>query len=145
MRREQRLTGGKRFSAIHEADRGRANRLLVVKCIPNGLDTSCFGFLVGKRTGGAVTRNKIKRRLREIVRQAAVKPGWDVVLIARRGAAGADYHKLAVAVRELLLRSRLLQTLEELSDAPDIARGEAHVSGVTTGLTMPLGQRRRAG
>ncbi len=48
-----------------------------------------FGFTVTKRMGKAVTRNRIKRRLREAVRFVGpdyAKPGYDYVLIARHGA-----------------------------------------------------------
>ena len=85
MQRELRLTGSKRFSLIHKEGRGLANRLLVLKSIPNDLDRSRFGFMVGKRIGSAVIRNKVKRRLREITRLTPVKAGRDIVFIARRG------------------------------------------------------------
>ena len=66
MQRERRLTEGKRFSLIHREGRGWANRLLVLKIIPNDLDRNRFGFLAGKRIGKAVVRNRVKRRLREV-------------------------------------------------------------------------------
>ena len=108
MQRAYRLTGSKRFSAIHQGSRGWANRLLVLKGISNDLDRSRFGFLVGKRVGDAVTRNKVRRRLREAVRLTQVRVGWDIILIARRDAAAADYHRLKLATEDLLRRARLL-------------------------------------
>ena len=44
------------------------------------------GFTASKKVGGAVARNRAKRRLRALVRQnlaLAARPGWDYVLIAR--------------------------------------------------------------
>ena len=108
MQRQRRLTGSKRFSLVRQARQSCANRLLVLRSIPNDLDVSRFGFLVGKRTGGAVLRNLVRRRLREAVRPMPVKPGWDIVLIARRSAAGAAYIDLKGAAQELLSRARLM-------------------------------------
>jgi len=85
-----------------------ANRLLVIRVLPNGMDRSRFGFVVSKRIGGAVVRNKVKRRLREAVRLAPVKAGWDAIFIARRGVELADYQQLKQATENLLRRARLI-------------------------------------
>ena len=84
-----------------------ANNLLVVRVLPNGLDHNRFGFMVSKRLGNAVVRNKIKRRLREIVRQNSLKEGWDAVFIARRGAEKASFGQLRRATENLFRRTRL--------------------------------------
>jgi ribonuclease P protein component len=56
-----------------------------------------FGFTVSKKVGGAVVRNRVRRRLRALV--AALDPGrlrqdFDYVLIARPGAEHRSYHDL---------------------------------------------------
>lgn len=104
-----RLTGEKRFSSVFQEGRSWANPLLVLKVLPNGMDASRFGFSAGRRIGKAVTRNRVKRRLREGVRCSQVKSGWDVVLIARKGAASADFHQLKRSLDELLRRARLVE------------------------------------
>jgi ribonuclease P protein component len=73
-----------------------------MKIRPNALQVSRFGFAVGGRLGKAVVRNKIKRRLREIVRLLGVQPGLDVLLIARTGALDADYESLKRSVASLM-------------------------------------------
>lgn len=108
MQRRHRLTGDKRYSQIHRQGRSAANRLLVIRYLANGLEHSRFGFMVSKRVGNAVVRNKVRRRLREAVRANQVLGGWDAVFIARRGIEQAGFSQVQRAAGNLLRRARLL-------------------------------------
>lgn len=108
MQRRSRLTGNKRFSQIHQEGSSAANRFLVIRFLPNGLDRSRFGFITSKRIGNAVVRNKVKRRLREAVRRSRVRAGWDAVFIARTGVEKVGYRELQQAANSLLRRSQLV-------------------------------------
>ena len=109
MQRRQRLTGSKRFSQIHMEGSSAANRLLVIRYLANGSDFSRFSFLVNKRIGNAAQRNKVRRRLREVVRLNSVKAGWDALIIVRRGAGSANYQDLKDATDNLLQRTNLVE------------------------------------
>ncbi|KAA5601905.1 ribonuclease P protein component [Blastochloris sulfoviridis] len=56
-----------------------------------------FGLTITKKVGTAVERNRVRRRLRAIVRQegAAARPGFDYVVVARRDAINAPFAELA--------------------------------------------------
>jgi ribonuclease P protein component len=57
-----------------------------------------IGFTVTKKVGTATERNRLRRRLREIVRLTGgsrVRPGYDYVLIGRRPALGLPFDRLA--------------------------------------------------
>jgi ribonuclease P protein component len=82
----------------------------VIKAMPNGLSLSRYGFSVTKKVGKAVQRNRLKRLLREIMKLQSLRPGWDIVLIARPVAVNADYHQLERAVTKLLARAQLLES-----------------------------------
>jgi len=90
--------------------RGSLSRgsLLFIKTMPNGLDFSRCGFIVSKRIGKAVVRNKVRRRLREIMRQAAIKPGWDIVVYTRPAVAAAGYKDIRNLILSLLAKAQLL-------------------------------------
>ena len=110
MKRRYRIKKNERFQAIRRNGRSFANRHLVLCMLPNGLPYSRFGFSISTRIGNAVERNRIKRRLREAtrLRQSTIKPGWDIVFIARRPIRRADYHTMDDACARLLRRARLL-------------------------------------
>jgi ribonuclease P protein component len=89
--------------------------LLVLGTLANDLPYSRFGFAVSSRIGNAVVRNRIKRRLREIMRlrMATIRPGCDIILIARKPIRSAEYHQLETACARLLRRAQLLLDEEQ--------------------------------
>jgi len=108
MRGEEYLTKPGQYALVYSKGSSWASSLVVMKALPNGLALSRCGFSVSKRIGKAVTRNRVKRLLREILRLAPIKPGWDVIFIARPAAATADYVNLEKSVERLLSRAQLL-------------------------------------
>jgi ribonuclease P protein component len=66
-----------------------------------------IGFSVSKRVGGAVTRNLVKRRLREAARHRLVllARGWDLIVTARPPSASAQYLELAAELDDLFTRA----------------------------------------
>jgi ribonuclease P protein component len=107
VRGEQSLTRDTQFQVVYDSGRSWAGREVVVRALPNGLGLTRYGFAVGRRVGKAVVRNKVKRRLREILRQVTLRTGWDIVLIARAPAAQADYKTLKKSVENLLSKAGL--------------------------------------
>jgi ribonuclease P protein component len=68
------------------------------------------GFVVSRRLGGAVVRNRVRRRLREIVRknQHALRADLWIVVIARSDAAKASYQALEDEWLRLARRASIL-------------------------------------
>ena len=65
---------------------------------------SRFGISVKKALGGAVVRNRIRRRIREILRRnrTEIPKGWDIVIHPRRSVAQAPFAPLEVELVRLL-------------------------------------------
>lgn len=105
MRREERLRHRKDFAAAYRRGRTRADQFLVIRVRSNGLGVTRFGFVAGKAIGGAVVRNRVKRRLREAARSIPVATGLDIVIGARKPAVAVDYRKLRQALTALVKRA----------------------------------------
>ena len=93
---------------VYKSGKAWVDNLVVMKALPNGCDFSRYGFSVTRNIGKAVVRNRVRRLLKEVSRTTAVKPGWDIVFIARPGAVAASYHQLKKSVETLLRRANLM-------------------------------------
>jgi ribonuclease P protein component len=98
------------FAALQSDGTIRSHPLLLVRFLRTDLDKTRFGFSTGRKLGGAVIRNRVRRRLREVLRVMApsFQPGWDVLIIAKPGMVEADHAALVGAVRRLLVRGGVL-------------------------------------
>lgn len=85
---------------------------VVIKILPNSLDFSRYGLSVSKRVGNAVTRNRIKRQIREILRKVRLTPGWDMIVIARPSVNSVSYNNLQKTIEDLLRRATLVKTVD---------------------------------
>jgi len=94
------------YDAVYREGRRRTAREFAVFLRPNGLDLSRFGWSIKKALGSAVRRNRIRRRIREIVRlhRQEISPGWDIVIHPRGSVATAKFSALETELLGLLPR-----------------------------------------
>lgn len=111
MKRSLSLRGGSEFQRVWDKGKSWSHPLLIIRVSANGASANRFGFVVGKKVGKAVERNRIKRLMREAVRHhlESASQGWDVILIARHQAENADFGAIDGAVESLLKKAHLLE------------------------------------
>lgn len=96
------------FRKIFEEGRFVANSFLAVHFLPNPEQSLRVGFSAGKKLGGAVVRNRCKRRMRECYRlhKELLPKGMDLIFVARRAQINARWETVVTAYLELLRRCR---------------------------------------
>jgi ribonuclease P protein component len=107
----QRLLRPTDFQRVYKNGEAVRNQLLVLHYQKNGEDVCRVGYSVSKRLGNAVTRNRVKRRLREAMRSMAreIEPGYDLILSARVRCGSAEYREIVAAVVNVVTRAGLWQ------------------------------------
>ena len=77
----------------------------IILCLGNRLGITRLGITVGKRTGNAVRRNRIKRLIREFYRlhKAHLPRGYDIVIVAKKGADRLDFWRIKEELGEFFL------------------------------------------
>lgn len=88
---------------------------MVVYCMKTGREARRVGYTVSTKLGKAVTRNKIRRRLREIYRLSSPRliNGVDIVIVARAKCVGAEYSKMESAFLRACTELKLLREEKE--------------------------------
>ncbi|MBR0162050.1 MAG: ribonuclease P protein component [Oscillospiraceae bacterium] len=96
MNPESSLKRNSDFRRVYARGKSAASPRVVVYCRKNRLGVNRTGFTVSKKLGHAVVRNRVRRRLREIVRlnSPQFRQGYDLIVVARTRAVDSEYRKL---------------------------------------------------
>ena len=84
------------FRRVYRKGTSAVRPCLVVYVRPNRQKVNRLGFTVTAKIGKAHTRNRVRRRLREIYRlnETGLRPGYDMVVVARTRATEVTYRRL---------------------------------------------------
>lgn len=109
LKKADRLRKNKSFQAVYKDGKSHANRLLVLYMLPNNSPCKKIGFAAGKRLGNAVTRNRVKRMMREAFRlnQSRLPDGYDYILVGRQPAVGVKSQEVISSFLNLCGRIRV--------------------------------------
>lgn len=111
LKKENRLTEKNEFNNVFKRSKTSSGRFVFLKALENGLSVNRFGFIVSSKISKrAVIRNKIKRRLREIIHKNIIdmKKGFDVVILVRPNIVDCDFGEIKEDVEKLLKKIKIL-------------------------------------
>lgn len=116
LKKAYRIKKNKEFQTIFKTGKSFANRELVIYYRKKiGQKHIRVGISVGKKLGNAVTRNRIKRYIRESFNELEdkIKPEYDMIVIARNQAVHLSFHRMCKSLEHVLRNERLLRSDEE--------------------------------
>ena len=101
------------FRRLYATGKSASTGLLAVYCKRNRKGLSQLGVTVGTKVGKAVRRNRVRRRIKEIYRlhEPSIRPGFDIVIVARVKSRDATYHQLEADLLRLLDKLNLRKGL----------------------------------
>lgn len=128
MDRQNRLRHTAGFARVRQEGRTVSSRLLGLGALRLRDDPDVpvrCGFVVSRRVGKAVIRNRVRRRLRAIMHPIVpeLEHGWVLAFSARPAAATASYQELVGAVTDLLRRARVARQMVSVPDASGVPAG----------------------
>jgi len=115
VKRKYRLTRSTEFKRVRQSGKSFAHPLIVLIAETNQEETSRVGVSAGRSVGNAVDRNRAKRLMREAVTPLLprLRPGWNIVLLARKPLIQEEYSQIQTALLQLLQRSKLLISTDD--------------------------------
>jgi len=142
VKRRHRLRGGGAFAAVRERRASASAGPLRVQLAPNQRGMARVGFVVPRAVGGAVVRNRVRRRLRALMAtRLEAQAGLDVVVGASAAAASEPWPALGSALDACLAgaRARLRRRDGGAPEAP--LRDNRGVDGTRADMVHPRGCR----
>lgn len=107
-----RLKDSKSFKKIFKKASGFKDNCLYIKTLDNSLPFSRFGIVVSQKISReAVVRNKIKRKIRAIVKHMLpyIKEGKDIVIVAGKGIENKNFDEFYKAMQTLFDKAKLIK------------------------------------
>lgn len=104
----------KEFNHVFKKGKSYVTRNLVVYIVENNLNYNRLGFIISKKVGNSVTRNRIRRLLKESYRKNRDKidQGFDLIFIVRHRAAGITYKQVKKELFKLLNKAGIEKNQE---------------------------------
>lgn len=104
------LTSAEDFRAVYRAGNRHVSTVAIVYVLPHESGDVRLGIPAGRRLGGAVARNRVRRRIREAFSRVypMISGGADVVVVPQPAAAAAPFAEIVAIMRSAFGKSGIL-------------------------------------
>ena len=112
MKRKYRIKKNKDFQVVFKKGKSVANRQFVLYILQKPEEREFrIGLSVSKKIGNAVTRNKVKRLIRQVFSEEKhrIASGKEFIIIARKPAADMNYHEVKGSLNHLFRKAKIYQ------------------------------------
>lgn len=98
------------FRKVYKHGKSFANKHLVMYILENKSEDTRLGISVSKKVGKAITRNRVRRLIKEVYRldiDAKIKTGYDIVFIARMSSKEASHKDIEKSINHLVKKTAM--------------------------------------
>lgn len=116
MKKGYRIKKNTEFQAVFKKGRSVANRQFVIYILDKDQQENFrIGLSVSKKIGNAVTRNRVKRYIRQVFHELEdqIKDHKDYVIIARKPVADMNYHEVRKSLEHVLKVGKVLNHINK--------------------------------
>lgn len=120
MKKKNRIKKNEDFQKVFKQGKSMANRQFVIYMLNQPEEKEFrLGLSVSKKIGNAVTRNRVKRLVRQVFLEEkdSLKTGMDYIVIARKPASEMDYHEVKSSLLHLFRKTKILKPGVRLESA----------------------------
>ncbi|MGM0877095.1 MAG: ribonuclease P protein component [Bacillota bacterium] len=113
MRRKYRVKKNEDFQTVFKQGKSIANRQFVIYMLEKPEEREFrIGLSVSKKIGNAVTRNRVKRLIRQVFLEEKhrIASGKEFIIIARKPAADMNYHEVKSSLNHLFRKAKIYQS-----------------------------------
>lgn len=110
MKKEERLRKNYQFKRVYQGGKSRATKNTVIVYRKNNKELNRLGISISKKVGKSVVRHRLKRLYREsyLRYKDRMKNGYDIIIVARKGAGLLKFDQIMDELGLLLKRSKII-------------------------------------
>ncbi len=111
LKRQNRLRKRYQFDYVYRHGSHYSSKYITIFVIPSKTNNIKIGFAVSKKIGHAVTRNLVRRRLREIIYKEVpkLKQNYNLIISAKEGITQANFDELKKGLIELIIKAGIVK------------------------------------